>query len=89
MRVLTWALGRPDDQVNGNTKLQGENTIQDGRDPFVLPSDGVGSGIDEQAWYNIRREIQPLSQDDLRNCGNAHVVNYCEERGLLAPAIPG
>ena len=42
-KVLTWALGIPDGHINSKAKLQGENTIQDTRDTFVLPCNGVGS----------------------------------------------
>ena len=44
VKVLTWARSRPNDHGNRNTKVQGENTVQYCCNPFVLPSDGVGSG---------------------------------------------
>ena len=43
MKVLTGARGSPNGHINPNAKLSEKNTIQDGRDPSVLPCDSVGS----------------------------------------------
>ena len=90
VEMLTWTRCGPNKQVNPNTELYSGNCIQDACDPFVLLRYGVSSvtAKSEQAYSNRRRNVRPLSQDNLGSRVNGCIVHHFEEHAPLTPAMP-